>query len=528
MRLEINAGGITGMISVAALHNSVTGYIQVTDSVIDSFADIRESTCNLNGGVGDLSNALGYIEDRIAEETQKLEDEVDCANDIYSFLELAKYVDKSVSQEVRQNKEAFYQVNPWARPPATQPEDDTLWGVLKKGFNDLLEWGRDTERKIAKFASDAWEGLKDFIDENKEIIANAMRVVGVVILIAGAVLVAVFCAPVSLAAIVTGALITAAYSFVAYSMIGYADEVQEHGSDFGAYDNGRVLGYAGKEALKAGFEHFVAGSISKALSPATNALQAKALANKKIWSVNGALSRIGFSAAKEVVENLAARIVTNVGADLILEPFKRDGLHFVQDFFGAFALKDIAMDATVGTILGTISQGVLMKQSLDEFHNIQYQIALVDGFTDPETGAKLGADSQMLYSGSIQNEDGTVLRAGDVAAERARNTGKYTLEQTTEGGFFDQYFDNADVKNRLNGTDFGEYLNISKAESVYQVYPKEMADDIMRKLSVKFAQNATGMVEMIDFAENWDSIMWAYEVPNLSEEAFCIRISAFE
>ena len=187
MRIEISAGGISGGIAVSQFQSGMKNYIKKTGDVISSFTTVKNKTYNLNGGVGNLQDALDGISARVhteeareraAERVQKK------AND---FLDLAVRVDKEVATLVNKNKEEFYRTNPWLKPSWTQD--------AKKFFSDAWKWLCGVRDTLVKGASAIWEGIKNtvkkawdnivtFYQEHKQIIDTILIVVGAIAAIA--------------------------------------------------------------------------------------------------------------------------------------------------------------------------------------------------------------------------------------------------------------------------------------------------------------------------------------------------------
>ena len=188
MRLEINAGGLSGMIAIAEYQYNMSGFISSTESVIDSFKAVRSETYSLSGGVGDLQGALDNINARITQEETKKNAAVQVRQKSNDFLDLAIRVDQDVARLVDKNRDQFYRVHPWLKPASITEEEkpwyqkawDWLCGAgetIAEGAKQAWTWIKDTAKK-------AWDGLVEFYNEHKKIIDTILIVVGAVLAIA--------------------------------------------------------------------------------------------------------------------------------------------------------------------------------------------------------------------------------------------------------------------------------------------------------------------------------------------------------
>ena len=104
---------------------------------------------------------------------------------------MANRVDKSVSTLVNKNKEEFYRVNPWLRPPESHVEEkpwyEKTWDWLCGKGEALVEGAKKAWNWIGDIAKKAWDGLVEFYQEHKKIIDTVLIVVGAVAAIAAVV-----------------------------------------------------------------------------------------------------------------------------------------------------------------------------------------------------------------------------------------------------------------------------------------------------------------------------------------------------
>ncbi|MBR3350471.1 MAG: hypothetical protein IKG55_10405, partial [Solobacterium sp.] len=123
MHIDINGGGLFGSASINDFQADLDQFIGNSSDILSAFKTIQSQTYNLNGGVGSLGEAVEEIGRRIQKEEQKIENAIEVMNETIEFISLAERVDKQVAAIVNQNKEEFYQMHPWLRPPQ-EVEDD--------------------------------------------------------------------------------------------------------------------------------------------------------------------------------------------------------------------------------------------------------------------------------------------------------------------------------------------------------------------------------------------------------------------
>lgn len=181
MRIELNAGGLRGLISIATFGADYNNLISKSRNVIASFKTVKQKTVCMSGGVGNLQGAVDQIDRRIKTEEAKVEKMEAVGKKFGEFLSNTVKTDKHVADIVKLNKNEFYKVNPWARPPKPASETNALKNALawlfKKG-GELV----DTTRKCI-------DSIKSFCKEHAKAITKI--VVGAVVIGGLAVLTAV-------------------------------------------------------------------------------------------------------------------------------------------------------------------------------------------------------------------------------------------------------------------------------------------------------------------------------------------------
>ena len=164
MRIELNSGGLDGLVSMAEFALSVDALDRKLDDMISSFQEVKKSIRNLEGGVGSLSGAVSSLDRRIFNEQQKKRNLQNFARRFDSFLNMAVRVDNNVANKVSRNKEEFYRVNEHLRPRITI--EDFIWDPLKSTYRVITD--------IGEFLVDTWNEHWD------EIVAGTIAVVAVI------------------------------------------------------------------------------------------------------------------------------------------------------------------------------------------------------------------------------------------------------------------------------------------------------------------------------------------------------------
>lgn len=182
LRIEISSGGIGP--PVLDFQSDLAAFISDAEEIISSFKSVQNRTYSLNGGVGNLGVSLEQIGSRLQAEEEKKQEAERVQDKANEFVQLAERVDHQVADEVRQNKEELYCVNPWLRP-ATAEADEKTWyesawswlcgkgEAIADSLKSAWEWTKDTAKK-------AWNGIVEFYNEHKKIIDTVLIVVGAV------------------------------------------------------------------------------------------------------------------------------------------------------------------------------------------------------------------------------------------------------------------------------------------------------------------------------------------------------------
>lgn len=169
MHLQINSGGLD------SFFNGISSFINIgvntanSNKLISTYQAVINKTNNINGGVGTLSTALGYIEvSKTVEESRKIAvQEVKSKTD--NFIQIVIQVDTTVAQIVSGLEETFYKTNPWLRPPVPPSGLERFWD------------------KASDIVGKCWNAIVDFYEEHKKIIDTVLIAAGAVMAIAAVV-----------------------------------------------------------------------------------------------------------------------------------------------------------------------------------------------------------------------------------------------------------------------------------------------------------------------------------------------------
>ena len=202
MRIELNSGGLASGAIIHEFQSNFDSLVSGSRKMVAAFQTIKSFTSNINGGIGSLQEAVDRISSRAQHDDSKsgvLESVQRKAN---SFVELARRIDLDVGGQVNRNKNEFYNVNPWSRPP--QPKEEKKWyqkawdhvcgtaGQIKDGINHLkdaaVRWGKTAADTLSK----AWQNTVDWYKQNKDFInqviievAIGAAVIGLAVLTGG-------------------------------------------------------------------------------------------------------------------------------------------------------------------------------------------------------------------------------------------------------------------------------------------------------------------------------------------------------
>ena len=173
MRIELNSGGLGSGASIESMQSNISALIGRSNALLSAFNNIKTYTYNMNGGVGNLQDALSDVESRIQTEENCI-DNLDAASEkIDSFIELTHQIDTSVTNTVTKNQSEFYEMNPWSRPEcgASGEDDDKAW------YEEVWDWLCDVGDAIADTAEKIWDGITSFFEWMGEKISDLFETI---------------------------------------------------------------------------------------------------------------------------------------------------------------------------------------------------------------------------------------------------------------------------------------------------------------------------------------------------------------
>lgn len=232
----------------------MASFINQQEDVVGAFKAVRTSTYNLNGGVGNLGGAVDALSQRISDEEQNKANAEEIRNKSNQFLDLAIRVDKQVAVNVKKNREEFYQVHPWLRPPV--PEEDKpwyekAWDFLCDTVEDVVEGVKQGWETLKEFVGTAWEAVKStvksiwtsiktWVSENfDKIILGALAIISVIVT---GILMATFS---GLALVLIVAAFSAGMNALSSGLENMFEQLKANGGDWKSIDWGAVA----KDAL---------------------------------------------------------------------------------------------------------------------------------------------------------------------------------------------------------------------------------------------------------------------------------------
>ncbi len=153
MRIELNAGGLRGLVSVAEFGFSIEALDDDLDLVISSFQAVKSAVKNLEGGVGDLGDAIDSLQRRIYTEETKKRNLADLSVRFDDFLDLTVSIDRDVARLVNRNREEFYQLHEHLRPIVAIEEYG--WNPFAALWDAICEIGGYIIDAIVEYADEA-------------------------------------------------------------------------------------------------------------------------------------------------------------------------------------------------------------------------------------------------------------------------------------------------------------------------------------------------------------------------------------
>lgn len=165
-----SAGSLSGLSSVNSFQESLKTSINDSADIISAFKAVKNETYNLPGGVGSLQNTIESLDSRISFEQTKKTNAEDILKRSESFTENAVKLDLQVAGDVNRNRDEFYNVNPWLRPP--EPATEEKKSFIGKAWDWLCGSGEALADSVSNGLGSLKDGVAGFVDGIKEGAAN--------------------------------------------------------------------------------------------------------------------------------------------------------------------------------------------------------------------------------------------------------------------------------------------------------------------------------------------------------------------
>lgn len=175
MRIEITTGGITSVLPVFGFESLIDSGIDDVEKVMSGFKTVQNAISNVRGQDPKLVRAAEHIANRIERDTEKKEQLNEFKNDYTALVENTVKTDQKVALIVEQNKEKFYQINPWLRPPQEK------W--YQRWYENAEKFLIGAVDKVIDQVAKVWKCAVEFYHKNQKLIhsiATALEAIAVI------------------------------------------------------------------------------------------------------------------------------------------------------------------------------------------------------------------------------------------------------------------------------------------------------------------------------------------------------------
>lgn len=175
MRIEITTGGITSVLPVFGFESLIDSGIDDVEKVMSGFKTVQNAISNVRGQDPKLVRAAEHIANRIERDTEKKERLNEFKNDYTALVENTVKTDQNVALIVEQNKEKFYQINPWLRPPQEK------W--YQRWYENAEKFLIGAVDKVIDQVAKVWKCAVEFYHKNQKLIhsiATALEAIAVI------------------------------------------------------------------------------------------------------------------------------------------------------------------------------------------------------------------------------------------------------------------------------------------------------------------------------------------------------------
>lgn len=175
MRIEITTGGITSVLPVFGFESLIDSGIDDVEKVMSGFKTVQNAISNVRGQDPKLVRAAEHIANRIERDTEKKERLNEFKNDYTALVENTVKTDQKVALIVEQNKEKFYQINPWLQPPQEK------W--YQRWYENAEKFLIGAVDKVIDQVAKVWKCAVEFYHKNQKLIhsiATALEAIAVI------------------------------------------------------------------------------------------------------------------------------------------------------------------------------------------------------------------------------------------------------------------------------------------------------------------------------------------------------------
>ena len=175
MRIEINAGGISGAITVLQFQAAASKHLEKSNDVISAFVTVQRKTSQIEGQTPRLQEAQAALDERVQIEENRKAQVERVKQGVEDFLSHTVETDARVSNCVSQNTEKFYQVNPWLRPPQEK------W--YQRWYENAEKFLIGAVDKVIDQVAKVWKCAVEFYHKNQKLIhsiATALEAIAVI------------------------------------------------------------------------------------------------------------------------------------------------------------------------------------------------------------------------------------------------------------------------------------------------------------------------------------------------------------
>jgi len=325
MRIELNAGGLVGLMTVASFGADYNKMLSAKKDVIKSFKAVESKVHNMNGGVGNLQGALESLERRVSQtEEKKLQKMETTGQKFAQFIQNTVKTDANVAKTLKMENLSFARENPWAVSKKQRAKSfidkakECIYTAVRTVGEKFVSQVQKQVATVKKMWDSTVSFMKDHWKSVVKIVVGAVVIVGLVAL--STVTVGIVAGILSMAA--TGAIATALSSVAVATVVGVVQ----------GKEAGEIFDTAADEFLKG----TITGAITGAVSGTGGAMMAKGVS--KGWCI---AAQFGAGGAGNVVTDFINNGFKYFKENKTLSGFLKEyspaviGISFLKGMIGA-------------------------------------------------------------------------------------------------------------------------------------------------------------------------------------------------